>query len=297
MHIPIPDPAKLSECLNAVSDLEFVDRGGFKVVFKGTVNGITEAVKAIYLPGEAEGVEPELTAQLVARAKREIAALGECESTALVKLGSLDPEIVPVDGRDYLAYSEEFLPGAPLSKAVTQPPSMSYPELWTVFRDLLVLIEELALKGYLHRDIKPANIMQTGDPARPYVALDLGIAYKMDATQLTRGLTPPGTTRYMPPELLQPGYRDVMDFRCDVYSLGLSVYELASGVHPYAPYPEQESATVYRVMTVKPEKLETLRPDMPQQFCRIVDRCMRKKIALRYGRTDLLKQELEGVAP
>lgn len=297
MHVPIPDPRKLSSSLRAVSDLEFVDRGGFKVVFKGTVNGITEAVKAIYLPGEAEGVAPELTAQLVARARREIAALGECESDALVRLGSLDPVIVSVDGKDYLAYSEEFLPGAPLSKTVTKPPSTSYPMLWTVFRDLLLLIEELTLKGYLHRDIKPANIMQTGNPARPYVALDLGIAYKMDATQLTRGLTPPGTTRYMPPELLQPGYRDVMDFRCDLYSLGLSVYELASSVHPYAPYPEQESATVYRVMNVKPDSLETLRPDLPRQFCRMIDRCMRKNIALRYGQTSLLKQELEGVAP
>jgi serine/threonine-protein kinase len=297
MNIPVPDAERLSACLNAVEDLQFVARGGFKVVFRGTVEGRTEAVKVIYLPGEAEGVAPELTAQLVARARREIAALGECESPALVKLGSLDPEMVVVDGMNYLAYSEEFLPGEPLSQAVTQPPSTNYPELWTVFSDLLLLIEELSLKGYLHRDIKPANIMATGSPDRPYVALDMGIAYKMDATQLTQGVTPPGTTRYMPPELLQPGYKDVMDFRCDVYSLGLSVYELASGVHPYAPYPEQESATVYRIMNVKPDRLETLRPDLPPHFCQIVDRCMRKKIALRYGRIDLLKQEVEGVAP
>ena len=297
MNVPVPDPTRLGACLGTVADLEFVAKGGFKVVFRGKVNDLTEAVKVIYLPGEAEGVAPELTAQLVARAKREIAALGECESPALVKLGSLSPEMVTVDGVNYLAYSEEFLSGTPLSQSVSQPPATGYPELWTVFRDLLLLIEELSLKGYLHRDIKPANIMATGCPDRPYVALDMGIAYKTDATQLTQGLTPPGTTRYMPPELLQPGYRDVMDFRCDVYSLGLSLYELASGVHPYAPYPEQESATVYRVMNVKPDKLETLRLDLPPQFCRIVDRCMRKKIALRYGRIDLLKQELEGVAP
>lgn len=297
MNVPAPDPAKLCACLSNVAELEFVAKGGFKVVFRGKVNDRIEAVKAIYLPGEAEGVEPELTAQLVARAKREIAALGECTKPSLVKLGSLEPEAVTVDGSNYLAYSEEFLPGAPLKRAVTQPPSMIFSELWTLFRDILFLIEDLSLKGYLHRDIKPENIMQTEDAGRPYVALDMGIAYKMDATQLTRGLTPPGTTRYMPPELLQPGYRDVMDFRCDVYSLGLSVYELASGIHPYAPYPEQKSATVYRVMNVKPQKLEELRPDLPTQFCRIVDRCMKKNIALRYGQIDLLKQVLEGVAP
>ena len=88
-----------------------------------------------------------------------------------------------------------------------------------------------------------------------------------------------------------------MDFRCDVYSLGLSVYELASGIHPYAPHPEEDAATVYRILKTKPKKLQELRTDLPAKFCQIVDRCMRKNIALRYGQIDLLKQELEGVAP
>ncbi|MFW6151671.1 MAG: hypothetical protein ACOC6C_01725 [Verrucomicrobiota bacterium] len=70
MNVPVPDSGELGNCLGNVADLEFITKGGFKVVFKGTVNGETEAIKAMFLPGDSKGVEPELTAQFVARVKR-----------------------------------------------------------------------------------------------------------------------------------------------------------------------------------------------------------------------------------
>jgi serine/threonine-protein kinase len=295
MKIPIPDTEEIKQHLAGIDDLTHIATGGFKVVFKGIDSSQqVEAIKAIYIPTESDGFEPEQIAQLLARAQREIAALRLCKSPCIVRLGTLEPKLVKVSAGDYLVYSEEFLSGGPLSAQIGRLiPQPNLPILADVFMFLIEVIEEMVLIEHLHRDIKPANIMVTGDEKRPYVILDMGIAYKMHGTKLTQGPTPPGTLRYMAPELLLPDYRDVMDFRCDLYSAALSVYELASGVQPFAPRPENDYATLYRILNDKPVVLETLRPDLPPKFCRVVDRCIKKSPALRYARMDLLRHDLQ----
>jgi serine/threonine-protein kinase len=88
-----------------------------------------------------------------------------------------------------------------------------------------------------------------------------------------------------------------MDFRCDLYAAGLTLYVLASGTHPFAPRPEHQYATVYRIMNTIPLPLTTLRGDLPAKFCAMIDRCIRKKPALRYARIELVEDELREVAP
>ncbi len=291
--IPKPDETELSALLPEMVSLEYRATGGFKVVFRGvTRDGVEEAVKAIYIPEEKEGFEPEQIAQLVARAQREIEALALCTSPVIVKLGRIAPKRVELSTGAYLLYSEEFLSGSPLSDFVGK----LHPDLGTLYEVclfLLAVLEEMTRIEHLHRDIKPANIMVTGIPKRPYVILDMGIAYKMQGTQITQGGGPPGTLRYMAPELFSPMYKDLMDFRCDVYSAGVTLYEYASGMNPFAPQPESPYVTQYRILKEKPQPLESLRPDLPPHFCRIVDRCIKKNPALRYSRLDLLREELE----
>lgn len=298
MTIPIPDVAKLLPLIPEVRELIYHDKGGFKAVFRGILSsGAMEAIKAIYIPSVADGFAPEQSTQLLARAQREIEALNKCQSPCIVKLGSIAPREIRIDSKTYLVYSEEFIDGKPLSRFVTQPPTLDLQSLQAIFSFLLDVIEEMIRIHYLHRDIKPANIMVTGLAGRPYVILDMGIAYKMQGTELTQGPTPPGTLRYMAPELLSPDYKDVMDFRCDLYSAGLSIYELASGVNPFAPQPENDIVTAYRIIKQKTEPLETYRHDLPTGFCRIIDRCIKKNPALRYARIDLLRKELKEVQP
>lgn len=117
----------------------------------------------------------------------------------------------------------------------------------------------------------------------------------MHGTQLTQCGSPPGTVRYMAPELLNPGYKDVMDFRCDLYAAGLTIYVLASGMHPFAPKPEYEHATIYRILNERPHLLADLCPDLPPAFCAIIDRCIRKKPALRYAKIELIEKALREV--
>lgn len=294
LTIPIPDAVQLKQCLPGVADLTFLARGGFKAVFRGIDNAQrTEAIKAIYIPTESDGFAPEQISQFAARAHREIVALQLCTAPCIVRLGTLKPATVTVSAGQYVVYSEEFLPGGPLSNVIAGGNTVTFDILCHVFTFLLDVIDEMIRIKHLHRDIKPANIMATGNPNRPYVILDMGIAYKMHGTQLTQGPTPPGTLRYMAPELLLPDYKDVMDFRCDLYSSGLTIYELATGIQPFAPRPENDYATMYRIMHDRPVPMETLRPDLPTKFCQIVNRCIKKSPALRYARTDLIRKDLE----
>jgi serine/threonine protein kinase len=187
MRIPIPDTEQLRLQLPYIVELMFVATGGFKVVFRGvTASGQVEAIKAIYIPSEADGFKPEQIDQLIARAQREIAALRLCLSPCVVKLGNMEPRLVTLGAYTYLVYSEEFLLGHPLSACIDEPPLPDLTMLMDVFTFLIEVIEEMIRIRYLHRDIKPANIMATGSAERPYVILDMGIAYRVQGTALTR---------------------------------------------------------------------------------------------------------------
>jgi len=293
--IPIPTSKAVQDTLGLDQEPLFKESGGFKAIYRFETPRGLEVLKAVYIPPSSGEDEDIKRAQLIARAEREIVALGKCESPNLVKLGGFPPAIYTIEDNDYLVYSEEYLPGQTLSSWINRDITPSFRELLGVFNSLVSLIRNLSEAGYLHRDIKPANIIDTGLQKRPYVLLDLGIAYKIHGTELTLGGSPPGTLRYMAPELLKPDYKNVMDFRCDLYAAGLTIYVVASGVHPFAPKPEDNYATIYRILKERPLALGLLRSDLPPAFSAIIDRCIRKKPALRYARLDLIENALREV--
>lgn len=295
MPFPVPSVEGIQTALALPEAPVHIGTGGFKAVYRMETVSDPEAIKAVYVPPAGDEDADSARAQLIARAEREIEALGKCTSSTLVKLGSLPPELHTVEGHNYLIYSEEYLSGQSLTAWIGRKPPPSLSELVSVFGSLISLIRELSQMGYLHRDIKPANVMDTGLTDRPFVVLDLGIAFKMHGTELTQGGGPPGTRSFMAPELFRPDYKDVMDFRCDLYAAGLTTYVIAAGCHPFAPRPENEYVTAYRVLKQLPDPLFILRPDLPPEFCAIVDRCIRKKPALRYARPELVEKELREV--
>jgi len=290
----IPSDTDLQAARPDLSRIEFVASGGFKAVFKATVRGQIEAVKVAYVPPEAE--EDTSREEIVARVKREIDALRMCHTNRLVSLGSIDLQMISIGGRDYLLYSEEFLSGETLRNRIRNGYRPDLQELLLLSRCLTEALNAIAEIQHIHRDVKPGNVMATGDPSRPFVLLDLGIAYRIHGTDLTARGGPPGTLLYMAPELFRPDYKSALDIRSDIYSAGVTIFEYASGVHPLARPDESEYTTVYRILNQQPTKLETLRSDLPAEFCGIVDRCIKKLPALRHPNPRALLQELERLA-
>jgi serine/threonine protein kinase len=145
----------------------------------------------------------------------------------------------------------------------------------------------------IHRDIKPENIFLTSDGA--VKVLDLGYAKYRDLP-LTRKNEAIGSVAYMAPEQFQRQE----SARSDLYALGLVLYELVAGIHPFVDLPEQWPSTeemIRRHFFDEPNPLPALVSDCPDSFGRLVARCLSKSqddrppraLALR----GLLRDELE----
>lgn len=288
----IPDIPDIISVKPEISNLEFTNAGGYKAVYKGVLNGVIEAIKVIYLPPDNE---IDNRHQVIARVKREIDALKLCTTNHLVKLGQLPLGFVEIKGKDYLIYSEEFIDGNTLKDKIAQNYLPAWRELKTLTSSLMEAIAELDKRSFVHRDIKPGNIIATFNLDRPFILLDLGIAFKMGGTDLTGVGGPPGTLRYVSPELLKPNYKDFLDIRSDIYSAAVTIFEYASGKHPLCKTGDYQQTTIYRILKQQPEKLKKLRPDLPDNFCNLVNRCMKKEPALRFRKPFDILENLETI--
>ena len=129
-------------------------------------------------------------------------------------------------------------------------------------------------QGVIHRDIKPSNIMLLED-SRVKVT-DFGIARVVNSTQTRTGLVL-GTPSYMSPE--QVAGKQV-DGRSDLFSLGVVLYELLTGIKPFKG--ENISATLYAVTHSAHRPVSELVPDLPAGCEALVDKLLAKAMTRRF---------------
>jgi serine/threonine protein kinase len=213
-------------------------------------------------------------------------------------LGSINPSIRQIEGESCFVYSEERLPGSSLETVIDlgggAKPDES--EIKSLLRCLVSGIEALWNSEHktVHRDIKPSNIFSTRLPDRPYVLIDLGIAYNVTEPGLTvRADDFPHTPLYMAPEMWDSNFRETLSYRADLYSAATSVFEFATGgIHPLAKQGEGRSKTYHRILTQEPLRLASQRPDLSRELCSLVDQFLKKKPALRPGNFALILNQL-----
>jgi serine/threonine protein kinase len=286
------------------SGFELIGQGGYKYVFKIRLqDGSQEVLKIIRVPavptGLAKAAEEDATAireQELARAKREIEALKKCASPFVVKLGSMQPVITSIAGIDCVVYTEEILSGRNLYDVIASGVKPTEADVRSLMLCVLRAINSLwNEQRIVHRDIKPGNIMKTGLQDRPYVLLDLGIAYDVSQPGLTvrRDLDPPMTYRYMAPEMADLNFRENLDYRSDLYALALTGFEYSAGQHPIARDTDDKLRTVSRALHQEPKRLHDLRNDFSQDFCRVIDQLLKKKPMLRPGNLSQLMKSME----
>ncbi len=147
--------------------------------------------------------------------------------------------------------------------------------------------------GHLHRDVKPSNLMV--DQAGQVYLVDFG---------LTRALLPdadvsrPGSLRgtpwYMSPEQARG---EPIDHRSDLFSLGVALYELATGgAGPYAASRADTEAVLAQVRAGRALPLRALAPDVPPELERVIRRCLQPRPARRYAHGEELAADLEKVS-
>jgi serine/threonine protein kinase/tetratricopeptide (TPR) repeat protein len=149
-------------------------------------------------------------------------------------------------------------------------------------------LREAHSKGIIHRDIKCENIMVN---ARNQIkVMDFGLAKLKGSLKLTRTSSTVGTLAYMAPEQLQGGE---VDARSDIFSFGVVFYEMLTGRMPFRG--EHEAAMMYSILNEQPAPLLILRPDIPAELDRIVQRSLEKDPEDRYQHVDDMVSELRRV--
>ena len=146
-------------------------------------------------------------------------------------------------------------------------------------------------QGFIHRDLKPENIMLASRPdgAMQIKILDFGLTKRFWAEGANHGKTEDaptaittthatiGTLDYMSPEQLRA---EALDFRTDIYSLGLVIYEMAAGVNPFRG--GDPSSTIAHILTQEVPSLSALNSIAPAELDHVARKCLRKKREERY---------------
>ena len=195
--------------------------------------------------------------------------------------------------RDCHYLVQEYVAGGTVRQWLAGSSGCSAGKAVAVVRQVAAALECASQHGVIHRDIKPENILLTKNgeaKVADFGLARLAIGEQMVDLKLTQqGLTL-GTPLYMSPEQIQGGQ---VDPRSDLYSLGVTAYEILAGTTPFAG----ETALNVAVQHLHEEaaRLETLRADLPRSLCDIVHKLLGKKLDERYESATELIHDLHGL--
>jgi formylglycine-generating enzyme required for sulfatase activity len=197
-------------------------------------------------------------------------------------------DVGQVDGLSYLTMA--YIEGEPLSSLLAKGP-LAEAKAAKVVRTLARALAEAHGHGVLHRDLKPSNILVS--PRRGLVIMDFGLARGLgvDDSRITQSGRLLGTPSYMAPEQVR-GDLAAIGPRCDIYSLGVILYELLTGRRPFmGPVIE----VLARVLTEDPDPPSVHRSGLDPRLEAICQKAMARAPGDRYATMAEFAAALEGL--
>jgi eukaryotic-like serine/threonine-protein kinase len=246
-------------------------QGGMGVVLAARHARLGQRV-AIKVLGTGLREHPEL----VRRFEREARAAGSLTSAHAVRIFDID---AIEDGTPFIVM--ELLAGRDLSTVIDDegPQRVGSAVRWII--EACDAISEAHGLGIVHRDIKPSNLFLTEEGERTIIkVVDFGIAKHVSTSEapITQALAPLGTPHYMSPEQVRCAKN--VDARTDVWSLGVTLYELLCGRPPFAH--ESSSACIAAIAADPVPDPRALRPDLGADLVAVMMKALTKNVAQRH---------------
>ncbi|HEX4607757.1 MAG TPA: protein kinase [Urbifossiella sp.] len=203
----------------------------------------------------------------------------EAQAAAGINHPNLCPvfDIGRTDGLDY--FTMPYLEGESLAAMIARAAPLPLEDAVRLIRQIAAGLEAAHAVGVVHRDLKPSNIL-LGAGGAP-VVMDFGLARRVGpgAPTLTDEGAVIGTAAYLPPEQIgcDP---EAMGPRCDVYGLGIILYELLTGRVPFVGTP---AAVLQKVLAEEPASPAALRPGLDPRVAAVCLKAIAKEPARRFA--------------
>lgn len=243
--------------------IQLLGKGGMGEVYLAEDTKLDRQVALKFLPTEFINNK-----EFKARFTREAKAAAALNHPNIVTVHEVNEH----EGRPFMAM--EHVAGESLKERMNTK-ELSIDDVIEIASQICEGLSEAHQNDIVHRDIKPDNILF--DKKGQVKIADFGLAQMRGVTKLTTERSTIGTLNYMSPEQING---QVVDWRSDIFSFGVTLYEMITGRLPFIG--EYDSQVAYTIVNEKPEPLARYKAGVSESLQRIIDKTLEKRPEMRY---------------